>query len=63
MIGLCHSCLTSNVELTRKNGKLLCDDCHHKSFSYKQSKQSAENRQISDPEPTIQNLKKKLEKK
>ncbi len=62
MIGLCHSCLTSNVELTRKNNKLLCADCHHNSFSYKQSKQSPENRQIRDP-ATLKELKKKLERK
>jgi len=51
------------MELTRKNGKLLCENCHHNSFSYKQTKQSPENKHISDPESTIQDLKKKLEKK
>ncbi len=30
MRGLCHSCLTSNVELVVEKGKILCKDCHKK---------------------------------
>ncbi len=30
MKGLCHSCLTSNVELVMVKGKILCTDCHKK---------------------------------
>ncbi len=28
MKGLCHSCLTSNVELVLVKGKILCVQCH-----------------------------------
>jgi len=30
MRGLCHICLTSNVELVVKKGKILCNECHNK---------------------------------
>jgi len=28
--GLCHSCMTSDVELVIDKGKILCTDCHEK---------------------------------
>jgi len=27
MKGLCHACLTSDVELNNKDGKFLCQNC------------------------------------
>lgn len=27
MRGLCHGCLTSNIEITITEGKILCADC------------------------------------
>jgi len=30
MKGLCHSCLTSDVELVIAKGKILCTACHEK---------------------------------
>jgi len=54
MNGLCHSCLSSNVELNRINGKLICVDCEHQSYGFKQS---LENKDI--PNPTYDDLKKK----
>ncbi len=54
MIGLCHSCLTSDVELINDN---LCMNCYHK-----RQKQSSENKDISDP-PTLEKLKEKWNRK
>jgi len=54
MNGLCHSCLSSNVELNRINGKLICVDCEHQSYGFKQS---PENKDI--PNPSFDDLKKK----
>ena len=30
MKGLCHSCLTSDVELVISKGKIICSVCHEK---------------------------------
>lgn len=54
-IGLCHNCLTSNVEIVDEHEN-LCADCWHKKFG---KKKSVEN----EPQPTLSELKKKLEKK
>jgi len=56
VIGLCHSCLTSNVEIVDQHEN-LCSDCWHKKYG---KKQSQENKEIT--EPTFEQLKKKLEK-
>jgi hypothetical protein len=56
MKGLCHSCLTSDVELITEKGQVLCMDCYHS-----RQKQSRENREIIDP-PTFEKLRKKWEK-
>lgn len=57
MKGLCHSCLSADVELIIERGNIMCMDCYH----FKQ-KQSQENRGIANP-ATFENLKKKLERK
>ena len=57
VIGLCHNCLTSNVEIVDKHEN-LCADCWHKKFG---KKQSQENKEIEPP--TFEQLKKKLEGK
>lgn len=54
-LGLCHNCLTSNVEIVDQHEN-LCADCWHKKFG---KKKSVEN----EPQPTLSELKKKLEKK
>jgi len=54
MKGLCHSCLSSDQELIEYKGTFLCMDCHHTKF-----KPSEENKPI----PTMNDLKKKLERK
>lgn len=56
-IGLCHSCLTSNVEVINDKGQQICMDCYHK-----RHKQSQENKEITNP-PTFEQLKKKLERR
>lgn len=43
MKGLCHSCLSSDVELIEEKGRFLCMNCHHKLFP----KKSAENEEVS----------------
>ena len=61
MRGLCPSCLSSDQELIKHKGTLLCMDClvplarelYHGKF-----KPSEENK----PEPTFEDLKKKLER-
>lgn len=54
MKGLCHSCLTPNVELVTEKGQILCFDC----FGKKHQGKSAENQEVS-----LKKLKDKLEKK
>ena len=54
MKGLCPSCLTSDQELIEYKGTFVCLNCNHNKF-----KPSEENK----PEPTFEDLKKKLERK
>jgi len=54
-VGLCHNCLTSNVEIIDKFEN-LCAKCWNKKFG---KKKSVEN----EPPPTINDLKKKLERR
>jgi len=58
MRGLCHKCLTSDQDLFNDKGHYICQDCYHKIY-----KQSAENQEIAESQPTLQDLKKKLERK
>ena len=58
MKGLCHSCLTTDVELIIEKGQVLCMDCYHKRYP----KQSQENKNITDNE-SIEKLKDKWERK
>jgi len=53
--GLCHKCLTSDVELVQEKGQILCFEC----FGRLHQGKSAENK----PQPTFDDMKKKLEKK
>jgi len=57
MKGLCHSCLTSDVELVEENNQILCYDC----FGKKYRKKSQENEEIKT-QVTFEALKKKWEK-
>ena len=54
MKGLCHSCLTSDVELVQEKGHILCFEC----FGKRHQGKSAENQ----PPPTINDLKKRWKK-
>jgi len=54
MLGLCHKCLTSQIEVTSYDDKgILCQKCYGKLYN----KPSPENQ----PPPTFQDLKKKFE--
>ena len=55
MKGLCHSCLTSDVELVDDMGQILCFEC----FGRKHQKKSPEN----ESKPSLDDLKKKWESK
>ncbi len=55
--GLCHACLTSDVELIKDKGQIICMDCYHRKY-----KQSSENMKKTD-NPTLNDLKQKWERK
>lgn len=57
MIGLCHSCLSSSVELVKDDDQILCYNC----FGRKFSKKSPENDEVKT-KATFEALKKKWEK-
>ncbi len=54
MKGLCHACLTSDVELIKDKGQILCQDC----FGRRYTKKSVENEEVS-----LEKLKEKMENK
>lgn len=55
MLGLCHKCLTSQVEVRQYDEGILCQSCYGKFFN----KKSPENQ----PPPTFQDLKRKFERR
>jgi len=54
MKGLCHSCLTPNVELIIDKGHITCQECYGKKYP----KKSVENEEVS-----LKRLKDKMERK
>jgi len=56
MKGLCHSCLTTDVEVINDKGQIICMTCFHN-----KQRQSQENKDITDP-PSLEKLKKKWQK-
>ena len=54
MKGLCHSCLTNNVELIIDRGLILCQEC----FGKRYPKKSQENEEVS-----FEKLKEKMERR